>query len=145
MVEATLLAFDYGEVRIGVAIGNTLTRQARALTVLANSSVVARFGGVAKLIDAWQPAHLIVGLPCYADGTAHDMTHKATRFGNQLRGRFNVPVTWVDERYSTVAARASGLVAPGKAADAQAACIILQQFFDTYTDLSAYLMQNEKK
>ncbi|TAM55024.1 MAG: Holliday junction resolvase RuvX [Paraburkholderia sp.] len=134
--EATLLAFDYGEKRIGVAIGNVLTRQARALVVVPNRSREFRFEAVGKLIGEWQPEALVVGLPCHPDGTPHEMTQLAKRFGNQLNGRFNLPVDWVDERYSSVAAdldmREKGAAAQMR--DAEAACIILQQYLDGLSD-----------
>ncbi|MBU6489313.1 MAG: Holliday junction resolvase RuvX [Burkholderiales bacterium] len=134
--EATLLAFDYGEKRIGVAIGNLLTRQARALVVVPNRSREFRFEAVGKLIDEWKPEALVVGLPCHPDGTPHEMTQLAKRFGNQLNGRFNLPVDWVDERYSSVAAdldmREKGAAAQMR--DAEAACIILQQYLDGLSD-----------
>ncbi|PTB21147.1 Holliday junction resolvase RuvX [Trinickia symbiotica] len=130
--EATLLAFDYGEKRIGVAIGNALTKQARALAVVPNPNREARFAAVGKLIGEWKPDALVVGLPSHPDGTPHEMTRLAKRFGNQLNGRFNLPVDWVDERYSSVEAEA-GLRASGGRADmldAEAARIILQQYLD---------------
>ncbi|MGH8782895.1 Holliday junction resolvase RuvX [Paraburkholderia sp.] len=130
--EATLLAFDYGEKRIGVAIGNALTRSARPLAVLQNLNRIHRFEAVGKLISEWQPDMLVVGLPMHKDGTPHTMTQLAKRFGNQLNGRFNLPVTWVDERYSSVEAEAG--IREGTAhtdmVDAEAARIILQQYLD---------------
>lgn len=130
--EATLLAFDYGEKRIGVAIGNALTRHARALAVVPNRNREFRFEAMGKLIGEWKPDALVVGLPCHPDGTPHEMTQLAKRFGNQLNGRFSLPVAWVDERYSSVAAdldmRDSGVSADMR--DAEAARIILQQYLD---------------
>ncbi|PSB92350.1 Holliday junction resolvase RuvX [Candidatus Pandoraea novymonadis] len=129
---ATVLAFDYGARRIGVAIGNTVLLQARALTMITNLNCQVRFGEVGKLIAEWQPECIVVGLPTHPDGTPHDMTKRAKRFGNQLNGRFHVPVVWVDERYSSVAAKIS-FVETGKVInrlDAHAAKIILQQYFD---------------
>lgn len=134
--EATLLAFDYGEKRIGVAVGNVLMRQARALVVVPNRDRVYRFEAVGRLIAEWKPDALVVGLPCHPDGTPHEMTQLAKRFGNQLNGRFNLPVVWVDERYSSVAAdldmRESGVAAQMR--DAEAARIILQQYLDGLSD-----------
>jgi putative Holliday junction resolvase len=130
--EATLLAFDYGEKRIGVALGNALTHSARPLTVIPNRNREYRFQAVADLLREWQPDHLIVGLPMHPDGTPHAMTQQAKRFGNQLNGRFNLPVSWVDERYSSVDAEAR-LRERGERAehvDAEAACVILQQYLD---------------
>ncbi|ALS59124.1 Holliday junction resolvase RuvX [Pandoraea norimbergensis] len=134
---ATVLAFDYGERRIGVAIGNLLLREARALTVLANLNREVRFAEVGRLVAEWQPELIVVGLPCHPDGTPHEMTQQAKRFGNQVNGRFDVPVVWVDERYSSVAAAAAlaeaGIKVSQKTSlDAEAARIILQQYFDEH-------------
>lgn len=134
----TVLACDYGERRIGVAIGNLMLSEARALTVVANLNRVVRFAEMGKLIDEWQPKLIVVGLPCHPDGTPHNMTQQAKRFGNQLNGRFKVQVVWVDERYSSVAAAAlaeagvksSQKTSQNKSLDAEAARIILQQYFD---------------
>jgi putative holliday junction resolvase len=126
MLAETLLAFDYGERRIGVALGNTLTGAARPLTVLPNTDRKVRFSGVQHLIETWQPARLIVGLPCHPDGTPHAFTAQCRRFGHQLHGRFNLPVIWVDERYSSAVADARSV----HGIDAEAACIILQQYLD---------------
>ncbi|WP_027796634.1 Holliday junction resolvase RuvX [Paraburkholderia acidipaludis] len=130
--EATLLAFDYGEKRIGVALGNALTHSARPLTVIQNRNRDYRFEAVGALLREWQPDLLVVGLPSHPDGAPHAMTQQAKRFGNQLNGRFNLPVVWVDERYSSVDAearlreRGDGL----DELDAEAACVILQQYLD---------------
>lgn len=134
--EATLLAFDYGEKRIGVAIGNSLTRQARALVVVPNHNREYRFEAVGKLIGEWKPDALVVGVPCHPDGTPHDMTRLAKRFGNQLNGRFNLPVNWVDERYTSVEAEADIRQSGARAQmlDAEAARIILQQYLDGLSD-----------
>jgi putative holliday junction resolvase len=134
----TVLAFDYGEKRIGVAVGNTLTRNARALTVLENRSREYRFDEIGKLIGEWKPDVVVVGLPMHPDGTPHEMTQLAKRFGNQVNGRFNVPVSWVDERYSSVEAKSqlknSGVRMNAKGRyddiDAEAARVILQQYLD---------------
>ncbi|MBB4517786.1 Holliday junction resolvase RuvX [Paraburkholderia fungorum] len=134
--EATLLAFDYGEKRIGVAVGNSLTRSAQALVIVQNRSREYRFEAIGKLIAEWKPDALVVGLPMHPDGTPHEMTQLAKRFGNQLNGRFNLPVTWIDERYSSVEAKAEIRAGNGRAdmLDAEAASIILQQYLDGLSD-----------
>jgi putative holliday junction resolvase len=134
--EATLLAFDYGVKRIGVAVGNSLTRSARPLVVVQNRSKAYRFEALGKLIAEWKPDALVVGLPMYPDGNPHERTQLAKRFGNQLNGRFNLPVTWVDERYSSVEAEAQIRAGNGRAdmLDAEAASIILQQYLDGLSD-----------
>ncbi|TAK90652.1 MAG: Holliday junction resolvase RuvX [Burkholderiaceae bacterium] len=128
MPEQVLLAFDWGEKRIGVAIGNTITRSARALEVIALEQREARFARVAGLLQEWRPQALVVGVPRHPDGTTHEMTARCERFANQLHGRFGLPVWRVDERYSSVAAEAE--LGNAEPVDAMAAQIILQQYLD---------------
>ena len=130
-----LLAFDFGEKRIGVATGNTLTGAAQPLGTVAETTTDGRFARIGALIREWQPARLVVGRPLHPDGAAHEGTARAERFARQLEGRFGLPVSLVDERYSSVAAqarlRAQGRGARGRAAqgdDAMAAAIILEQY-----------------
>ncbi|WP_042886953.1 Holliday junction resolvase RuvX [Cupriavidus necator] len=128
--DGTVLAFDYGEKKIGVALGNFITREARALTILPNITVEGRFEAVGELIREWNPVQLIVGMPVNPEGGEQPMMRLARRFGNQLNGRFNLPVEWVDERYSSRAASMAG--ARRGELDAEAARIILQQYFDQF-------------
>lgn len=123
----TLLAFDFGTRRIGVAIGNTITGTCRALTIVPAERNDLKFAAIAALIDEWRPERLVVGRPLHPDGAAHEGTARAERFARQLEGRFGRPVALVDERFSTVEARRS--LAPGEADDAEAAAIILRQYF----------------
>lgn len=124
----TLLAFDFGTQRIGVAIGNTLTNTGRSLTIVAAERSDLRFGRIGALIEEWQPDRLIVGRPLHPDGAAHEGTARAERFARQLHGRFARPVELVDERYSSVEARRA--IAPGEPDDAEAAAVILRQYLD---------------
>ncbi len=124
----TLLGFDFGLKRIGVAVGNSLIRQAQPLTIVTAATNDAKFSAIETLMKEWQPARCIVGLPRHPDGAEHEMTVRCRRFANQLQGRFGVATVLVDERYSSA-------VIPqqrGKSIDAQAAAIILQQYFDEY-------------
>lgn len=126
--DGTVLAFDYGERKIGVALGNFITRHARALVILPNITAEGRFAAVAALIREWEPVRLVVGMPFNPQGGEQPSMKLARRFGNQLNGRFNLPVEWVDERYSSRLAQMAG--AKQGALDAEAAAIILQQYFD---------------
>ncbi|AMR79536.1 MULTISPECIES: Holliday junction resolvase RuvX [Cupriavidus] len=128
--DGTVLAFDYGEKKIGVALGNFITREARALTILPNITVEGRFEAVAALIQEWNPVQLIVGMPVNPEGGEQPSMKLARRFGNQLNGRFGLPVEWVDERYTSRAASMAG--ARRGELDAEAARIILQQYFDQF-------------
>lgn len=124
----SVLAFDFGLKRIGVAIGNTLVRQAQPLTVITAESNDARFAAIAALVAEWQPQRFVVGLPLHPDGAEHEMTARCRRFANQLGGRFGKPAVLVDERYSSAVIQAKR----GDVIDAKAAAIILQQYFDDY-------------
>jgi putative Holliday junction resolvase len=127
MVE-TVLGFDFGIKRIGIAIGNTLTAQASPLEVIQAIDNAARFARIGALIAQWQPARLVVGEPRHPDGAEHEMTLRCRRFANQLHGRYNLPVELVDERYSSAVIQAKR----GEIIDAKAASIILQQYFDDH-------------
>ena len=135
LAEATILGFDFGTRRIGVAVGNTLVRVAHPLTTIDAQANGARFAALGALVAQWQPQLLVVGVPVHADGSAHPMTARARRFARQLQGRFGVAVTQVDERYTTELAR-SALAATraGRAGretrDEVAAQLILQGFLD---------------
>ncbi len=116
----TILAFDYGEKRIGVAVGNTVTKTAEALKIIQQKNQDERWKAIEQVIEEWQADLLVVGLPTHPDGAPHEMTQKAKRFGNQLKGHFQKEVIWVDERYT------SAMVEDGH--DALAAQLILQQY-----------------
>ena len=137
--DATVLAFDFGTQRIGVAVGNTLTRMAHPLATIQGERNDERFAAIAALVAEWQPGTLVVGLPTHADGSAHEMTQRAQRFARQLDGRFGLPVALVDERWTTEAARSAQEAAGGSAntgrrgravRDQVAAQLILQSWFD---------------
>ena len=128
--DGTVLAFDYGEKKIGVALGNFITREARPLVILPNPTVEARFEAVAALVREWAPVRFVVGMPVNPDGGEQLSMRLARRFGNQLNGRFGLPVEWVDERYTSRLAQMAGY-RPGEL-DAEAARLILQQYFDQH-------------
>ena len=77
---ATVLAFDFGTRRIGVAVGNTITRTAQPLTTVSASDARERLAAIADLVTQWQPQMLVVGVPVHADGTPHAMTARARDF-----------------------------------------------------------------
>ena len=120
----TFLAFDYGVKRIGIAVGNSYSRLAQPLRTLQNKNMDETFNAIQKLVKEWEVNVFVVGLPTHPDGAEHEMTRRAKRFGNQLNGRLNLPVQWVDERYSSAVAEDQlGDV------DSQAAVLILEQYF----------------
>ncbi|MFY9329198.1 MAG: Holliday junction resolvase RuvX [Georgfuchsia sp.] len=132
---ASVLAFDFGTRRIGVAVGEPLLCSARALTTIDAEDNSTRFNAIARLIAEWQPQQLVVGLALGMDGEEHEMTLRCRRFAHQLEGRFRLPVTLVDERLSSIEAE-SRLAAQGKnwkqrkqTLDAEAAATILHDYF----------------
>jgi putative Holliday junction resolvase len=139
----TVLAFDFGTRRIGVAIGNTVTRVAHPHSTIDAEAKAARFAAIAALIAEWQPCLLVIGRPVHSDGAEHELTARAERFSRQLEGRFKLPVRRCDERYTTVAAEAVLTDAGVRAAarretrDAVAAQLILQSFFDHPTEIES--------
>lgn len=125
-VEGSVLAFDFGLKRIGVAVGNTLLRQARALQVIDQASNDAKFAAISAVLTEWQPVLCVVGLPTHPDGAEHEMSKRCRRFAHQLEGRFGMRTALIDERYSSAVLNAKR----GQVIDAEAAAIILQQYFD---------------
>lgn len=103
--ELTVIAFDFGMKRIGVAVGQTVTGIANPLPMLPARDGIPHWDNIQKLIDNWQAEKLIVGHPINMDGSTQLVTHAAKRFSNRLRHRFSLPVELVDERLTTVAAR----------------------------------------
>lgn len=127
MSHGSVLAFDYGLKRVGVACGNSLLKQASPLSSI-HAQGDQRFAKIQQLIAEWQPYALVVGVPFHPDGAEHEVTAQARRFARQLHGRFGLPVHEVDERYSSVEAERDN---PDDL-DAASAAVILQQFFDAY-------------
>ena len=125
--ELTIMAFDFGTRRIGVAIGNTLTQAGQPLKAVSEGSGNAYFKVIAGLLKEWQPNRLVVGMPRHPDGAEHEMSAKARRFGNQLHGRFGLPVDWVDERYTSAVLEVDPDMRDNL--DARSAVLILEQYF----------------
>ena len=134
--EVTLLAFDFGTKRIGVAVGNTLVRIAHPLITIDTEVTEKRFMTIAQLLDTWKPDVLLVGLPMHSDGTPHELTRLCQRFARRLQGRFGVDVVLCDERYTSktasVALREAGITGRNQKAmlDQVAAQHILQSYLD---------------
>jgi len=131
----TVLAFDFGTKRIGVAVGESMIGLAHPLSEIVGEASEPRFAAIAKVIAQWQPRRLVVGLPLTEEGAPQESTRRAQRFARQLEGRFGLPVSFVDERYTSVDAEAGMREAGGRKAinekrvDSAAAQLILQQYF----------------
>jgi len=120
----TILAFDFGAKRTGVAVGNRMLRTATPQATIRAEANDARLKAAEDRVREWQPDALVVGVPFYPDGASHDNTARARKFARQLAARTELAVYEVDERYSTTEANANGASDP----DAGAACVILEQF-----------------
>ncbi len=130
----TYLCFDYGLKRIGVAVGNSLTGQARELAPLTARDGIPNWDAIGALIAEWKPQQLIVGKPLNMDGSENEMTQRARKFCNRVNGRFNIAVDMMDERLSSFEAKQQlsdefGYSDFGKhSADGRAACLILESW-----------------
>ena len=130
------MGFDFGEIRIGVATGETMLKVAHPLTTIAAESNTIKFAQIAELIQEWRPCLLVVGLPVHMDGEVHLMTQLSKKFAQRLEGRFNLPVMMVDERLSSEEASQnlaeSGVkgIKQKSLLDAVAAQTILQSYFN---------------
>jgi len=134
----TVLGFDFGKKRIGVAIGEIEIGVAHPLETVVSEKTEQRFSAIAELIRTWQPVALVVGLPTHADGTEHELTRLSQRFARRLEGRFKINVMLVDERYTSLVAsdmlQEIGIKGRKQKPmlDQIAAQQILQSFFDEY-------------
>ena len=104
---STVLAFDFGEQRIGAAVGDTTVGIAHPLTTIVAEDRKSRYAAIEALLKEWRPALLVVGLPAHLDGAEHEMSRLARKFARELGGRFNLPVELVDERLTSAAAEMS--------------------------------------
>ena len=127
---STILGFDFGLKRIGVAVGNSILKQAQPLTIITAATNDDKFSAIAKLVAEWEPDLAIVGLPLHPDGAEHEMTVRCRRFANQLHGRYGIQTVLVDERYSSAVLKQ----VRGEYIDDAAAAIILQQYFDDHNN-----------
>ena len=134
-LSGTLIGFDFGERRLGVAVGETATRLAHPVTAIAEESTDARFAAIERLVAEWHPAGFVVGLPRHADGGEHEVARLAGKFARRLNARFGLPVAFVDETLTSAEAGARLREAGGRARtkgdlDAHAAAVILQSYLD---------------
>ncbi|MBT3308619.1 MAG: Holliday junction resolvase RuvX [Gammaproteobacteria bacterium] len=135
--DRTLLGFDLGTHRIGVAIGQELTQSARPLTTIQRKNRQADWQQIETLLQEWGAEAAVVGIPLQQDGSEQEMSRLSRKFSNQLRGRFNLTVYEVDERLTSVEAesiirnnRGQRRSMEERDIDAIAATRILQSWFN---------------
>jgi len=133
--QGTLLAFDFGERRIGVAVGETVTRIASPLTAIDAVANHERFGAIGRLVDEWKPVAFVVGRPRHPDGGEHRVARLAEKFARRLAARHHLAVAFVDETLTSAEAESRlREMRPRsrnpEAVDALAAAAILQSYLD---------------
>lgn len=138
MANRTIIAFDFGTLSIGIAIGQEITATARPLTAIKAKDGKPNWLEIEKILQEWQPELAIVGLPLNMDGTEQPISNQARKFANRLHGRFGIQVTLHDERLTTIEARAQlfnqgGYRALNKSKiDSISAVIILESWFEQH-------------
>jgi len=128
----TLLCFDYGQKRIGSAIGQTITATATELEIIKVNNKKPNWEKIEQLINEWRPDRLIVGHPFTLEGARQEMTDAAEKFGRQLEGRFKLPVELIEEQLSSYEARRE--LKSTRDLDAVAARLILETWFSENID-----------
>jgi len=131
---STLLGFDFGPRKVGVAVGQTITATASPLTTLRAVKDKPDWEGITALINKWNPDALVVGLPYNMDATETELAPRVKRFSRQLEGRFRLPVHLVDERLTSQAARAQmgKRIKHIESIDAMAAKLILETWLSEH-------------
>jgi len=134
-IRGTLLGFDFGKRRIGVAVGETATAIANPLGAIDAPANDARFRAIARLVDEWKPVAFVVGRPRHADGAEHATAKLAEKFGRRLAARHGLPVVFVDETLTSADAESRLRATRTRASragdvDALAAALILQGYLD---------------
>ena len=132
----TVLAFDFGTKRIGVAVGTTEVAIANPLGAIEAEANAVRFAAIDAFVKEWQPVMLVVGRPRHDDGSPHETARLAERFARRLRERFRLPVVFVDETLSSAEAESRLREARTRERrkadlDAMSAAVILQSFLDS--------------
>ncbi|MCF6190746.1 MAG: Holliday junction resolvase RuvX [Cocleimonas sp.] len=101
---STVIAFDFGLKRTGVAVGNTLMGSATPECTLTSKDERPDWDGISTLMNDWKPSQIVVGLPIELDGTESPLKKRIDRFCNQLNGRYNLPVDQENEQFTSIEA-----------------------------------------
>ena len=124
--EGTLLGFDFGLRRIGVAVGQTITNTASPEAIVNSRDGKPDWDHITELFEKWTPVAIVVGLPMRLDGTEQALTQPARKFGQRLSGRYHCPVFYIEEQLSSIEAENRGL--KQQHIDDHAAQILLQNW-----------------
>ncbi|EDQ01780.1 Holliday junction resolvase RuvX [Shewanella benthica] len=140
MSSTTVLGFDYGTKSIGIAIGQSLTGTGNPIGSIKAVDGIPKWEEIGMLIEEWQPDIVVVGLPLNMDGTEQEMTQRAKKFANRIKGRFGVKIATQDERLTTADAKARLFELGGYKAltkgqvDAMSAVLIIESYFENLYD-----------
>ena len=100
-IEGNILSFDFGEKRIGVAIGNSITKISHPLETINTSKNTERYKLIELLLKTWEPVKLVIGYPLNDDGTLSKMSLLAKKFGIKLTNKYKIPIAMIDERFTS--------------------------------------------
>lgn len=131
----TVLGFDFGTTRIGIAVGQSFTGLGRPLNPLKAKEGIPNWDAITALVEEWQPDAFVVGLPLNMDGSENEMCQRARKFAKRLHGRFNRPYHMMDERLSSYEAKGQVIAQGGNrnfkenSVDGIAAQMILESWF----------------
>ena len=100
-IEGNILSFDFGEKRIGVAIGNSITKSSHPLETINTAKNTERYKLIELLLKTWEPVRLVIGYPLNEDGTLSKMSLLATKFGIKLKNKYDIPIVMIDERFTS--------------------------------------------
>jgi putative Holliday junction resolvase len=134
--EGNVIGFDFGQKRIGIAVGNNISKTAQALITIDSSSNNQKFEVIQKIIEEWQPISIVVGVPFNVDGSEHKVTNLSRKFAKQLEQKYSLPTHLIDERYTSIEAnheikdKKIDLKKKKLLIDQIAAKIILQSYLD---------------
>ena len=103
-IEGNILSFDFGEKRIGVAVGNSITKSSHPLKTINTSKNTERYKLIELLLKTWEPVKLVIGYPLNDDGTLSKMSLLAKKFGMKLTNKYNIPIAMIDERFTSTEA-----------------------------------------
>lgn len=134
--EGNIIGFDFGQRRIGVAIGNNVSKTAQALITIESATNTQKFEAIQKIMEEWMPMSIVVGVPFNVDGSEHKVTNLCKKFAKQLEEKYSLPTHLIDERYTSIEAshefknKKNDVKKKKLLIDQIAAKIILQSYLD---------------
>ena len=125
-----IIAFDYGEKKIGVAVGQTSTNTSSPLQIIFNKDNKTNWISISSLLDEWKPGLILLGKPLSMDGSESEIMKKVDKFYKELKSIYDADIEFVDERLTTFEAREILKDEKHDNVDAHAAKILIDNWFD---------------